>query len=363
MALFRHSGPYIFSAVAGLATGAGLYLLYFRLSRELAEIRLLIAELKQEVAANNSTDGRRKRRSNRTNHSGYYSVTASSGDEDDDFVDAVAGLSDQEIMGRQNGQASLERYVQFASPLSVQMDADESAEHFFQEVDGFIESGGKTDYENAFSLLKQKERRMMLNADFQWRFSKVMYFMANATGDSGEADRKKELMYQAKDAAMAAVNLDPLCADGHKWYAITVGSIGDYEPTAEKIKNGYLIKKHIQQAIDLNPKDPTPHHMLGRWCYSIYMLSWLERKAAAAFFGTPPTSTAEEALEHFMQAESLNPGKWKENSLYIAKCLIEKRQYDEAVPWLRKAKADPEDTDVDAAVETEVNDLLAKYDR
>jgi hypothetical protein len=31
------------------------------------------------------------------------------------------------------------------------------------------------------------------------------------------------------------------------------------------------------------------------------MLSWFERKAAAALFATPPTSTAEEALTHFLE--------------------------------------------------------------
>ncbi|XP_076442855.1 regulator of microtubule dynamics protein 1-like [Babylonia areolata] len=360
MLLFRRSAPAVICAVAGLATGAGLYLLYFRLREELLEIRVLIAELKQELAAKNNANGRNRRRGNRTNHSGYYSVTASSGDEDDDFVDAVAGLSDQEVTGRQNG---LERNVQFASPVSVEMDGDESDEQFFKEIDGFIAAGSKADYESALSLLKMKEKKMALDAEFQWRFSKVMYFVANAAGNRGDGDQKKELLYLAKDAALAAVNLDTNCPDGHKWYAITVGSIGDYEPTSEKIKNGYLIKEHIQLAIDLNPKDPTPHHMLGRWCYSIYMLSWLERKAAAAFFGAPPTSTVEEALQHFMQAENLNPGKWKENSLYIAKCLVEKRQYSSAVPWLRKAQSEPDDKDVDAEVQTEVVNLLAKYDR
>lgn len=90
MPLFRHSGSYVFSAVAGLATGAGLYLLYFRLSQDLAEIRALIAELKQDIADNKA--GNRRRRHNRSKAAGYYSVTtASSGDEDEDFVDASAG--------------------------------------------------------------------------------------------------------------------------------------------------------------------------------------------------------------------------------------------------------------------------------
>lgn len=31
------------------------------------------------------------------------------------------------------------------------------------------------------------------------------------------------------------------------------------------------------------------------------MLSWIERKAAATLFATPPTATADEALQHFLE--------------------------------------------------------------
>ncbi len=48
-------------------------------------------------------------------------------------------------------------------------------------------------------------------------------------------------------------------------------------------------------------------------------LSWLERKAAAALFATPPEATYDETLQSFMRAEELNPGAWKGNILMIAK--------------------------------------------
>lgn len=36
------------------------------------------------------------------------------------------------------------------------------------------------------------------------------------------------------------------------------------------------------------------------------MLSWIERKAAATLFATPPTSTAEEALSHFLEVNNFD---------------------------------------------------------
>lgn len=40
--------------------------------------------------------------------------------------------------------------------------------------------------------------------------------------------------------------------------------------------------------------------------WQVYMLSWIERKAAATLFATPPTSTAEEALSHFLEVNNFD---------------------------------------------------------
>ena len=37
----------------------------------------------------------------------------------------------------------------------------------------------------------------------------------------------------------------------------------------------------------------------------IYMMTWVERKMAAALFAVPPTATVDEALSHFMDVCSL----------------------------------------------------------
>ena len=49
------------------------------------------------------------------------------------------------------------------------------------------------------------------------------------------------------------------------------------------------------------------------------MLTWIERKLAATLFATPPSSTVEDALRSFLEAEEKEPGFYKANRVYISK--------------------------------------------
>lgn len=92
------------------------------------------------------------------------------------------------------------------------------------------------------------------------------------------------------------------------------------------------------------------------------------RKAAQYIFATPPSSSFEEALQHFEEAEKrelnfyelficpftkylsifshplstqsihcvVNPGFYSSNWLYIGKCYIKLGKHAEAKPWLQK---------------------------
>ncbi len=79
------------------------------------------------------------------------------------------------------------------------------------------------------------------------------------------------------------------------------------------------MQTHIDTAITFNPDDPNLYYLRGRWAYEVAGLSWLEKKAAAALYATPPDATFAESLEDFNKVEDLNPGVWKANILMIAK--------------------------------------------
>ncbi|MED6242848.1 hypothetical protein ATANTOWER_010645 [Ataeniobius toweri] len=69
----------------------------------------------------------------------------------------------------------------------------------------------------------------------------------------------------------------------------------------------------------------------------VAMFDWLEKKAAAALYQSPPTATLNDALENFLKAEELNPGFSRTVRLYIAKCHKELGDISEATNWTKLA--------------------------
>lgn len=230
----------------------------------------------------------------------------------------------------------------------------------FDVVDRKLE-GTDEDKLHALSLLEEKHNSFSTNADFLWRLAKTTFFVSQIEGAKGDVNKQKDMIFKARDHAIAALEMNENNAAVQRWCAITKSSAADYEGTKAKIATGYEFKDHIETAISLDPQDPSAQHLLGRWCFGVYMLTWVERKVAATLFATPPTSTVEEALEHFLEAERLNPGVWKENMLFIAKCYIEQKQYSDAVEWLEKADSIYSVSQDDKDSQKEIEQLLYKY--
>ena len=93
-------------------------------------------------------------------------------------------------------------------------------------------------------------------------------------------------------AAVAANDDNFKC---HSWFGIILNEVGDLEGSKKKISYLYIVKEHWVQAAELNPKDATSQHLLGRWCYGIVTISSVMYWAARALFGKLPDTSWEEA--------------------------------------------------------------------
>ncbi|EDQ85949.1 uncharacterized protein MONBRDRAFT_33982 [Monosiga brevicollis MX1] len=170
-----------------------------------------------------------------------------------------------------------------------------------------------------------------LQGQLLWHFARACHDMA---AELSNKEEKKRLIYEGYAAAERAVVYAPQVSAAHKWMAIMISDVGDFEGLKAKLLKSYTMKEHFQKAIELNPKDATSRHLLGVWCFSFADLPWYQRKAAAAVFATPPSSTYEEALANFEQAEATEPGFYTKNAYYLGLTYARLGRKEEARRWL-----------------------------
>ncbi|KAF2354329.1 Tetratricopeptide-like helical domain [Trinorchestia longiramus] len=231
-----------------------------------------------------------------------------------------------------------------------------------RRVDAQFCSGQEEQMQSAYEQLQHAtQHEFPDNAEVLWRLAKSCRSMATLEEKRGNLDKKKEYIFEAFVHAERSLAINAQNADTHKWYAITSGARGEYLGTRERIESGKVFKRHIDAALAFSPNDATLHHLLGRFCYEISGLTWLERRAAAALFGAVPESSYNEALQHFMSAEDLHASGWKENRLFIAKCLIKLEMEAEVSDWLEKALVLPAATADDMMVDEQVKQMMTKY--
>jgi hypothetical protein len=68
--------------------------------------------------------------------------------------------------------------------------------------------------------------------------------------------------------------------------------------TSEALKQSVEIKEAFETALSLSsPPDATTANLLGAWHFYFADMSYTTRYAAKVLFGTPPSSTYEDALK------------------------------------------------------------------
>ncbi|XP_071769391.1 regulator of microtubule dynamics protein 2 [Centroberyx gerrardi] len=190
-----------------------------------------------------------------------------------------------------------------------------------------LHHGTETDKRESLNTLLEKREEFGQNSTFLWRLIRAY---CDVHDISSSLEEKKTNAETGKKVGEEAVTLNPSCADSHQWYAIMCGIMAEYDTVQNRIKNGYIFKDHLDKAIELKPQDPMSYYLLGRWCYAVAQLSWIERKVAATLFGEPPSATVQDALNNFLKVEEIRPKYSKLNYVFLAKCYRDLGQKGEA---------------------------------
>ncbi|CAG6017873.1 unnamed protein product [Menidia menidia] len=199
-----------------------------------------------------------------------------------------------------------------------------------------LHQGSESDKRESLDILLEKRGEFGQNSAFLWRLVRAYCDIHDI---SATLEEKKTHAETGKFVGEEAVSLNPTCAESHQWYAIMCGIMAEYDTVQNKIKNGYIFKDHLDKAIELKPQDPMSYYLLGRWCYAVAQLSWIERKVAATLFGEPPSATVEDALKHFLKVEEIRPAYSKLNYVFLAKCFKDLGQRENAKKMCEAARS------------------------
>ncbi|GMS78442.1 hypothetical protein PENTCL1PPCAC_617, partial [Pristionchus entomophagus] len=224
-----------------------------------------------------------------------------------------------------------------------------------EAIDKLINDDAQKAYDDMKKMYAEGSSK---DPELLWRLGKACH--AIASDYDRKNPKKKELILEGRGYAQAGASLDEKKFIVLKWAAILTGSATDYVGTKEKIEQGNVFKSYLDKALAMDSKEYSLLHMRGRYAYSVANLSWLERKAAAAFFATPPEATIDEALRDFLGANDVK-NDWIENIVYIARCYIAKKDSKNAAIFLKEAITLDATDDSEKELIEEAKGLLKKH--
>ncbi|XP_065582510.1 regulator of microtubule dynamics protein 1-like isoform X2 [Artemia franciscana] len=234
--------------------------------------------------------------------------------------------------------------------LTLKARAEWNSDDTLKEADSLYED---CKYKEAYDLLKQFKDND--ESEVLWRLGRLCYELARPLKLDSE---KKPLHLEGYNYVNKALELDEKNFAAHKWMFILLDLKAYYEGTKARIEKAYQTKKHIQRACELNPGDGTSWHLLGFWCYAVSDMPWYQRKIASALFATPPSSTFEEALSYFLEAEKAQPNFYSTNLLMLGKTYLKLGDKQKAMDFLERSRDYAVKTYEDATTREEAIKLL-----
>jgi len=226
-----------------------------------------------------------------------------------------------------------------------------------EQLKMFDEMHSKNQFKELFEQLPKALENDPNNVELLWRSARSCYDAAAERPK--ENDFRKQVLTKGLEYAKKSLELDSNSYMTHKWFAIMISSIGEFASNKERIADAYKIKEHAMKAIEIKPDDASTLHLLGRWCFRIASISWIERTAASALFGTPPTSSFDESLQYLLKAYAVNPN-FLSNTAWIGDLYVALKKNDSAKEYYNKVLNAKIETEADKFVYEDVKKKMSK---
>uniref|UniRef100_A0A8C3J8A1 Regulator of microtubule dynamics protein 3 n=1 Tax=Calidris pygmaea TaxID=425635 RepID=A0A8C3J8A1_9CHAR len=222
--------------------------------------------------------------------------------------------------------------------LTLDSSLEEGLGQLLQQADR-LHGGDQQEKREGFQLLLNNKLAYADQKDFLWRLARAHSDMSEITED---ADEKRSYASEGKEEMEMALQKWDQSAECHQWYAVLCGQLAEHESIQKRIQTGYVFKEHIDKAIELKPEDPKAYYLLGRWCYQVSHLGWLEKKTASALFEAPPTATVQDALS--ICCLFFSPFNSSHVVIFPSQCYQDLGNHSAAALWMNLAAELPVNT-------------------
>ena len=136
-----------------------------------------------------------------------------------------------------------------------------------------------------------------------WRMARAVTCLA----DTAALENRLGFYKQAKAFATRSVRADSMNSEAHAWLAAALGNIAMFEGGETKVKLCRVIRKELDVAIKLDPRNDVAYSILGSFYKALGDVSWIEKQLAGMLLGGIPEGGYEESDVAFRRAIELAP--------------------------------------------------------
>jgi tetratricopeptide (TPR) repeat protein len=177
--------------------------------------------------------------------------------------------------------------------------------------------------------------------------------------DASATQEKLRLGYIALDYSEQAASAGPQNCDAQLATAITLGKMLPYLPTKEQVAASPRIKESVDKALQLDPRNDTAWHILGRWNRVLADVNTVKRALAKVIYGGLPKGSIAEAERDMKKAIELNPNRLM-HYVELGRIYAQMGRRDEARQCINKGLAMPDAEKDDPETKQRGRETLAK---